>query len=128
MFPGYSPGGLDYFGKLQNSLMASDSIGSNSYNSFLKSAGPAVGDVGSAVSNMAPYANAGLNLVNSLASGQMMKHPIGTIGSIAGGLGGTLGGAALGAELGSVVPGIGNVIGAAGGALGSKLGSLLGGK
>jgi hypothetical protein len=133
MYPGYNPSGMGGYedlwksltGESTNALKTNIPAGSDGIYQSIAGAGSGATD---GLSSAMPYVGTGLGLVNSLANGQMMKHPIGTTGALLGGLGGTLGGAALGAEMGSVVPGIGTAIGALGGMLGSKLGSMAGGK
>jgi hypothetical protein len=134
MYPGYNPSGMGGYEDLWKSLTgdSTDALKTNIpsgsegvYQSILGGDGSAA----SGLSDAMPFVGTGLGLANSLASGQMMKHPLTTAGGLAGGLGGTLGGAALGT---AIFPGVGTAIGAAlGSVLGGKAGQLpgkLGGK
>lgn len=120
MYPGYNPGGSGGYSRLAKSLLNGWDIEGldSAYTAALRDKGPIMGEATSGFGDAMPYVGTGLGLANSLASGQMQKHPLTTSGGLAGGLGGAIAGQML-----IPIPGVGAAIG---GALGSTLGRLPG--
>jgi hypothetical protein len=125
MYPGYNPGDMGGYSRLWGNLVNKDNTTGmdSAYASMLGDKGPAIGDAASGFGDVMPFVGTGLGLANSLATGQMQKHPLTTAGGLAGGLGGAIAGQML-----IPIPGVGAAIGGAVGNTIGKLPGMIGGK